>query len=435
MRKAVFLSAIFFLGLLFSCKKDGELSPDFDNGNVSINFTDTFSIKTSLVREDSLQTYLSIYHLLGLYNDPFFGPTSSSIYTQILLTEANVDFGVGATLDSIVLSLDYEQLYGDSSTPMSINVYELSSGLDNANGYYSSDYVSYNTTPIGNLTFTPNLSDSVNLIFDSTTVKSHLRIKLNNTFGQSIIAADANGTNDLANNTSFTSFMKGLYITTVDSVGNTTLPAGAGSILSFDMNSSLSTITLYYNDTSSYNFTINTDAVKFSHFAHNYSGTDVEAHLNNALADTTVTYVSTMAGVKTKLEIPNINKLSEEGNVVINKAEIVFTIAINSEGNIDAIPMLSLTGINSSGEQFFLIDNFDGVQQYDNGGTIQQEGSYKTYTFDITRHVQQLVNSATVDYGMYLVAKNASITANRSVIGSENNLDSKIRLNITYSKL
>ena len=32
LRKALFLSAIFFLTLLFSCKKDGELVPDFDNG-------------------------------------------------------------------------------------------------------------------------------------------------------------------------------------------------------------------------------------------------------------------------------------------------------------------------------------------------------------------------------------------------------------------
>ena len=72
MRKAILLSAIFFLVQLFSCKKDGELSPDFDSGNLSINFTDTFSLQTSVLEEDSLRTDLSIYHLLGLYNDPIF---------------------------------------------------------------------------------------------------------------------------------------------------------------------------------------------------------------------------------------------------------------------------------------------------------------------------------------------------------------------------
>ena len=81
LRKAFFLSVAFFLTFLFSCKKNGELSPDFDNGNLSVNFTDTFSIKTSLVQEDSLRTDLSTSHILGIYRDPIFGLVSSSIYS------------------------------------------------------------------------------------------------------------------------------------------------------------------------------------------------------------------------------------------------------------------------------------------------------------------------------------------------------------------
>ncbi len=437
MRKAILLSAIFFLVQLFSCKKDGELSPDFDSGNLSINFTDTFSLQTSVLEEDSLRTDLSIYHLLGLYNDPIFGPVSSSIYTQVLLTGASLDFGSAPILDSVVLTLDYIELYGDTASTMTINVYKLLSDLSDNTDYYSNSYVAHEALPLVSIIVTPNLSDSVPTLYNNTTYKPHLRIKLPNTFGIDIL-----NNSPFTSNTDFLSFLKGFYITTQDSVTNTSISPGAGSIVSFNLNSSLSTLSVYYHYNESekaiiplkYDFAISTDGVKYSRFAHNYAGTDVLKHINNSpTKDTTVTYVSTMAGVKTKIEMPTIKDLSKNGNIVINKAEIVFTIENNTEGNFDeAISSLSLVGINSSGETVFLPDFYEGLDYY--GGTLIDGGTSKTYTFNISRHIQQLLYHSTTDYGLYLLANGGSTSAKRSVISSEKNLTSKIRLNITYSK-
>ena len=435
MRKAILLSAIFFLVQLFSCKKDGELAPDFDNGNLSINFVDTFSLKTTVLAEDSLRTDLSIYNLLGLYNDPIFGPMSSSIYANVSLSGTSTDFGTSVVIDSVVLTLDYVELYGDTATPMSINVYELTAPLATSTLYYSNTYTSFQSTPLGSSTFIPNLKDSILTAVDSVMHKPHLRIKLTN---PTFITNLTNGS-PYADNTAFTSVFKGLYITTADSVGNTTLLSGTGSIASFNMNSSLSTVTVYYNNSTSdslqESFKINSETVKYSRFAHNYTGTDVIKHINNdPTKDTTLTYVSTMAGVKTKIEMPTIKELNKNGNVIINKAEIVFTITNNSEGNFDnAISSLSLVGINASGETVFLSDFYEGLDHY--GGTLIDGGTSKTYTFNISRHIQQLLYHSTTDYGLYLLANGGSTTAKRSVINSEKNLVSKIRLNITYSKL
>jgi len=437
MRKVLVLSAIFFLTLNFSCKKDGELNPDFDNGNLSILFTDTFSINTSLVEEDSLRTDLSVYHLLGLYNDQNFGKVSSSIYTQVLLSGVNVDFGPSPTLDSVVLTMGYQGFYGDTLTPMSINVYQITTLMDKSNNYYSNSYLSYNPAPLANLTFTPNPIDSVSIGFDTIKRPAHLRINLGITFGQSLLNADVNGSNDMANNTTFTAFMNGLYITTVDSVDNTSLLPGTGSIAYFNMNSSLSTVTLYYNDTSKYNFSISTDGVKYSRFAHNYTGTDLIKHLPpvNPTRDTTITYLSTMAGVKTKLEIPNIKGLLSDGAVIINKAEIIFSLESGStfEGNFDKeLESLSLVGIDANGSAFFLPDFYEGIDYY--GGSYNS--STKTYTFNIARHINDLLYKTTTDYGLYLIANGGSISANRSIIGSSTSPNiTKIRLNITYSKI
>ena len=93
MQKAFFLSALLFLTLLFSCKKDGKLTPDFDNGNLAISYLDTFAITTSVEREDSLRTDALALNMIGIYNDPIFGYVSSSLYTQVLLTGVDLNFG------------------------------------------------------------------------------------------------------------------------------------------------------------------------------------------------------------------------------------------------------------------------------------------------------------------------------------------------------
>lgn len=434
MRKVVLLSAIFFLAFNFSCKKDGELNPDFDNGNLSISYVDTFSLKTTLVEEDSLRTDLSIYHLLGLYHDQNFGKVSSSIYTQLLLTGVNVDFGTLPVLDSVVLTLEYQGLYGDTSTPMNVVVYEINTPMSKSTDYYSNTYLNYKTTAIGSLIFVPNKNDSVSIAFDTIKRAPHLRIPLTNAFGQALLGADST---QLANNTNFTSFMNGLYITTFDSVSNTALTPGTGSIAYFNMNSALSTVTLYYNDTSKYDFSISTDGVKYSRFAHNYNGTDIEKHLPpvNPTRDTTVTYLSTMAGVKTKLEIPYIKELLKEGNVIINKAELIITLedGLAYEGVYDQeLPSISLVGIDANGDAFFIPDFYEGQDYY--GGSYNLTS--KTYKFNLARHVNDLLYNTTTDYGMYLIANGGTVTSNRSVIGSNTSPNlSKMRLNITYTKL
>lgn len=434
MRKVILLSAIFFLTLIYSCKKDGALNPDFDNGNLSINYVDTFSLKTTLIEEDSLRTDLSIYHLLGLYNDQNFGKVSSSIYTQLLLTGVNVDFGTLPTLDSVVLTLAYQGLYGDTSTPMNVVVYEINTPMSKSTDYYSNTYLNYKTTAIGSLSFVPNKNDSVSIGFDTIKRAPHVRIPLTTAFGQALLTA---GATNLANNTAFTAFMNGLYITTVDSVGNTSLAPGTGSIAYFNMNSGLSTVTLYYNDTSKYDFAISTDGAKYSRFAHNYTGTDVEKHLSpvNPTRDTTVTYLSAMAGVKVKLDIPYIKNLLKEGNIIINKAELVITVedGLTYKGDFDQeLASISLVGIDANGDAFFIPDFYEGQDYY--GGSYNL--TTKTYKFNLARHINDLLYNTTTDYGMYLIANGGTVTSNRSVVGSNTSPNaSKMRLNITYTKL
>ncbi len=434
-RKALLLSVLFLM-VLMSCKKDGELFPEFNNENLTINFTDTLNIVTTLLKEDSIRTDIAGANLLGIYNDSVFGPASASFYTEITLAGSNVYFGDNAVIDSVVLSMKYvgeTSLYGSIVAPMNIDVYRLSEQLSQSE-YYSNAVLNYNTTPLGSLSFLPNLTDSLQVIQNGVTTmqSAHIRIPLSNTFGQEILDAGKDA-NVIADNTALKTLVNGLYITPSTNVTNTTLAQNEGSILYLDMNSSLSTLTVFYsNDTGpekSYSFIINSESKKFNHFEHNYTGTEIGKQLTNIAYDSTLTYVQSMGGVKTKLMIPNLKNLASDGKIIVNKAEIIFPVS-EIGNNLAAIPTLALTGINSDNEATFLIDYFENAEYF--GGTYNS--TTKTYTFNIARHVQDLINNNTEDYGMYLIATGSSVQANRSVLNSFKHPSNKIKLNITYSK-
>jgi len=435
-RKALMLSVIFFT-TLFSCKKDGELYPEFNSENLVVSFTDTLSISTKVLRNDSINTFNVSSNLLGIYNDSIFGLSSASFYSELTLSGANVNFGNNAVIDSIVLSLKYNSpldFYGELFTPMDINVYELSEEIS-GDEYNSAQDINYNPTPIGNFNDTLYITNPVTVINnqDTTSYDPHLRIRLNDAIGQTILNAGDDG-QTISNNDAFKSFFKELYISPYSTVTSSTLQKGKGAIVYFDVNSSLSTVTLYYHndsDTTSYSFIMNSESKKFNRFDHNYAGTDVEKHLNNTIdLDSTLTYVQSIGGVKTKIEIPNIKDLAKIENIIINKAEIVFPLEDNSNATLQAIQTLALTGINESGDAVFLIDNFEGIDYF--GGTLDAEN--KTYSFNIARHIQQLINNPEEDYGLYLIATGSAVSANRSILKSAKHPTSKIKLNITYSK-
>jgi hypothetical protein len=436
LQKAFFLSAIFFLTLLFSCKKDEKLTPDFDNGNLQISYVDTFTISTSVEREDSLRTDGLSLNLVGLYNDPIFGQVSSALYTQVLLNGVNLNFETTTTtVDSIVLTLAYAGLHGNTASNMTLHAYELDADLDFSTDYYSNSITAYKPTLEGSLNFVPNLSDSVSIEFDTIKRAPHVRLKLNNTFGDKILTAP---TSELTDDAAFANFMKGFYITTSETVDNSSLSSGDGSIAYFDMNSELSTLTMYYDDTSSYSFSINSSTEKYAQFSHNYAATDVEKHLNNEASKISYrTYVSSMAGVKTKIELPTIRDLVKDEPVVVNKAELIFTMETGSNLPNDAVDeTLYLVGIDAEGNQIILADNNSSIES-DNthfGGAFDSETN--SYSFNITRHLHRLLTTTDTDYGMYLVSSGAKTEAKRVVLGSgEKNTTYKIRLEITYSKI
>ncbi|MFB0924635.1 MAG: hypothetical protein QMB65_05035, partial [Vicingaceae bacterium] len=97
---------------------------------------------------------------------------------------------------------------------------------------------------------------------------------------------------------------------------------------------------------------------------------------------------------------------------------------------------LDLVGIDVDGNQIILADDNPFIESDPAhfGGTY--DSGTKSYTFNITRHLHQILTSTTPFYGMYLVSNGAKTEANRVILGSgEKNGAYKTRLEITYSKI
>ncbi|MDG1477813.1 MAG: DUF4270 family protein [Vicingaceae bacterium] len=425
LQKGFLLSALFLISVLFSCKKDGKISPDFDNGNLSIIYTDTFSIQSTVEKDDPSQTDLIPFQLLGVYNDPVFGVRSSSIYTNVGLTGAT-DFGDSLTVDSLVLSLTVSQSYGDASSSITANVFELSSPLSSSTSHFSNTYSSVKNVLLGSRSFTP-----------STMVDSELRIVITDTSLLGPIQRDS----FYVDNNEFYTKLSGLHIVTSDTAGGSpVINTNSGAFALFNFSSSASKLSIYYRNGNASDapskvedLTLDSRVKTYSRFINDYSGTDVEKHLNNDPSkNTNRIYVSDMEGTRTKIEIPYIKNLADQGQISINKAEMTFTIETGTDdAPNNVLEALTLSGINSNGDAYNLIDESEGDEHF--GGTYNSTS--KTISFNITRHIHEIINGTITDYGMYLTPNAAIVVPNRAVFNSENSPTFKTKLEITYSKL
>jgi hypothetical protein len=410
---------------------------------LNVEWKDTTTIIASTVREDSLHTDASIIigadALLGTYLDPVFGKTTASVYTQLRLNGNNPVFGTNPLCDSIVLSLTYaSDYYGKRERKtQKISVYQLTQALSTSADYYSNNSLSYHSNDLANgYIFTPRPVTKVAVAGDS--LKPHLRVPLENNFGQLILNNESTG--KLSSNSAFQNFINGFYITT--DVNSAVL--GDGNIMHFKMGDIQSKLTIYYhnsnatnNDSLKYDISLSSVA-RFSAFEHyNYATAYpyLQSELTTTGIDTTV-FIQSLAGTKVKIEFPHLLHWNDSGKVAINRAELVIKVdTTNSLYQLDtfaAPTRLVVFGITESNGNYALPDASDPNVLYD--GTYN--ATTREYHFNIDRYIQQVLKGTRANTGLYLVAAGGAVNANRVVLGSGSSQGyQKMKLNITYTKL
>jgi hypothetical protein len=409
--------------LLFSgCKDPDELGLNVlpPGDQLQTVFSDTSTLITTILQEDSLQTDELSLQLLGCINDPTFGISTASIYTQVNLAGTPA-FGTNPVADSIVLVLGYNSFYGDSSESQSVNVYQLTTDMSVDSTYYSNANFAFDPTSVGSTSYIPSLNP---VLVGTDSLAAHIRIKLDTAVANRILSQ--NGQSTLNSNAEWLTYFKGLKIESGSSVN----PGKGGiSILNFFN----STMTLYFhndNDTAAKKYNFSLVNARVNNFTHNVAGSVVEPYLSSGTTDS-LCFVQGMSGVKTKISMPHLKHFIDSGSIVVNKAELKITAQGTAPENYPVASRLFLTTKSDAGLNTFPIDYFESSGYF--GGDFNT--STNTYTFNIARQVQGILDGTYNNSDFYLVVASAGVTPNRVVIGSSTHANYKMKLSLYYTKI
>jgi len=442
-----FVAGFALMSLIFWSCKD-ELNKTgygiLDKGDlVSVSKTeiDKATIKSFTVTDEKQRTDEPTYNLLGTFNDPVFGKTTTDFACQFRLG-FYPDLTKEAQPDSLVLYLLYMDSFGDTITPQQLKVYELASDLVFDDKYYQD--VNLKAISKGEVLadykFVPKFKlDSLTNLYGSTkkipkdTVVQELAIKLSTSLLNKLWATDSL---TLSKNDRFLEYFKGLYVEAGD------LNQGGGILNIYTLASGSRMIMYYHNteeDSLYINYNINENSARVSRFSHNYSNTAFAANLDKKENQDSLIYLQTTGGLASKILIPNLNNWRDSANIAINKAELIFTVDQFYSDTAKYTPpyQVILSAINENDSLYFPSD-LAFSQAYFGGIYNSVDG---TYRFNIAKHMQELMSRKTTgegylreNYGFFLSTANRNTSYSRVVLKGATS-KTGIRLEITYSKI
>lgn len=427
----LFYLPLLALGLFTSCEKpENSIGLELQEGDDILGFftSDTTTLKVSTLIEDSLKTDELTSVMLGNYNDPIFGRTLTSFYSQIKLSSSNVDFPAAFEVDSVVLSLVYSGNSYGRTTPQAFQVFEVTEDLYPDSSYYTNHAIDIDGTrdlvnAVGAL---QEINQTDFTIVDGDSLQPQLRIPLDVDFGNELMMADPSV---LVDNTTFQEYFKGIC---VQSISND------GAVINFDLVDSDSKMTIYYRDfdegtpdTLSYVFNINSDCARFSKVEHEYGGTVLSNIATSALDGSLETYVQSGGGVKSHIEFPFLEDYKDFGNITINKAELFLPVVNADISRYSPQSTLFLLYKNEDGENNLLPDQSSSAHSI--GGNYDSGNQY--YRFNITRYIQQVISGEIENTGIYAVSNSAGVTVNRVVLAGPLSPDGNgMKLELTFSE-
>lgn len=440
LRSVKSLSRLFLISTLLvlaaSCERrqDNITIPGQGGSEISLMVTDTLTFKTTTVDEDSLPGNGVSYFILGELNDPLLGKTTASIYADLNLIEPYADFPNTSPADSAVLfipSVEGFNSYGNRSFPINLRVYPLLENIESEKTYYQTDTFALDRSIYSEYTgkLLNEYTDSVRYQKDTLAPYDGIRIKLSKEFTDKLMSLPQEA---YETNNGLDEHFKGIAIIPED---NPTTP-NDGVLGVFDVHNALSLdyrakILLYFGDSNTFVFGFSGKNQTVNHGETGPYPNQVQNQIDNPQQHQEETFSQALSGVKTKIELPYLYNLISEGNIAIHKAEITFHVK-NYDEYFYAPPRMSLfKPFSKSSSRNFLIE--DAVSSINYGGNYDSETG--SYTFDITRHLQNVLNSLyfnniDTNDGLYL-----AIPTDQPVIGARCVIDqSKTKIHITYSK-
>lgn len=450
----VFAALIMALAFWTSCAEPTPFGAELLEDQIAdFEFTDTFELRFTLVREDSALTSdltsTANYFLAGQLNDPFFGMSSAEINALFQTGNFAPGFDESATIDSAFLYLRYDVpgVYGDTMQPQDLRVYRLADQLRWDESYYSNENLPAGEEIGALLNFLPRPRTTYRIDPEDSTSKkaAFLRIPLTSTFAQELLDIDSA---TYSTDTSFWQALKGIKL----AVTNNNMP---GAMLAFDLNDDdFSFVRLHYHfqgDTSTvfarfdYIFQ-GSSCNKFTNLSHQYGGSALEGLIGQKVTDRL--YLQGMAGLRLKVEVPYAFKLDD---IAVNKAELTLTVESVDGDNPLLTPANQLLITESRGDttNVLISDVLYSIAVTSNSGfdrfggyPITEEGengeTVKRYHLILSDHFQKMVDALETNESakyFYINVYPQSQSAMRSIMHGPTSNKYPAKLSLKYTRI
>jgi len=427
--------------LIMSCSDADQIGLGLIDSPAKLD-TDTLAVQAYTLPGDSVPTSTSRQKVLGVIDDPVFGKTRSSIYTEIRMEGSTVSLGTDPQLDSIHLVLKYEgSHYGNLDTPLTLRIYELIENFEDQDTLYSNSSIPHSadliTRDSNGFLLQPAPKDSV--MVDTILQMPQIRIPLSNSFGQKFI--DANDTDAFENIPGFLEVFKGLFITVDENLSESSESddhaEGKGSMFQIDMIHPLTSVELFYRQDeipTVIRFPINEFAKHFSRVEH-FGFENVLEPLKAQVVDLDLSwgdsllFIQALGQVRTNIYFPFLDELDGKP-WLINKAELVVPVeeTFLSE-TFPAIPQLLLFRYDEDGDINIVYDYAMGLDYF--GGKFEETNN--RYVFNITQHFQQLIDGQYPNHGMAIVSSRSHDKPGRVVLHGPGRTEDPMKLVLYYS--
>ncbi len=429
------------VALTFCTKRDPFGKELFDDQS-GLTYTDTLTLRATLLEEDSVNTSLAPNHLLGIFVDPVFGKTEAVINTNFWPGVLGYQFAKDAVCDSafIYLAYDPSRFYGDTTASQTVEVYRTEDVIKPDSNYHSTATAAVLGSPLGAVTFfpTPNtkhkLYDTSGVTTQIDTFGAFLRIPIDAAFGQLLLDLDSA---DLATTKAFSEKMRGLQF-------RATTPTGC--MMSFNLNrSAFSRLSIFYRDsgtatrvrTRQFFLTAN----KWTAVKHDYAGSAVESSINKEIKDNL--FVQGLAGLKMKIELPTLANLHQ---VTVNQAELELTVlepSLPGDNALFTTPGQLLLSYYSDADSayYFTPDVFDAAGSALAGDFSRFGGSNKTrdgvhkYFLNLSDHLQDIVSGKEPPVIYLNLFPQGQVVSRGIFVGTDKSLPLRAKVNLKYSKI
>lgn len=372
---------LFMLAFTYGCTdSDSSIGEQLVSNSFINVYTDTCTVRLSTVRIDSMATSGKEVALVGRFSHPITGVMEATSYISYLNTYFSPTEAITYRFDSLTLELDHTGAYwGDTLSILNLRIHELLAPVE-----LDDDGYCYN---VNSLPYNPEILASASLRF-STGSKKKIEIRLPDEMGRKWFdkLIDINDT-DLREEEKFKHFFPGLAFV---SDQNSQL------ISSFSIHDSSMAINLYYRELTdfasesrlSFSPSSTLHYNRMNHQKENtpLAGFDYEKEQRSDLTDN-LAFVSGLPGYYTKIEIPYLNDLMENGEkIVISSASLLLYPEPGTyESTTPLSPSLLLYVADENDVTQSELSDLYGVEVQT--GSLQLDDYYKRdtyYTFDLT---------------------------------------------------